>query len=52
MKTEISRVSVKRILLDGKDITVRAFVMACLNSRKCRGEVKDLLEWLAPHKAK
>ena len=30
---------------------VRAFVTARLNSGKYRGEVKDLLEWSAPHKA-
>ena len=37
----------KDILLDVQDITVGAFVMARLNSRKYRGEVKDLLEWSA-----
>ena len=51
-KGETNRVNVKHILLDAQDITVGAFVTARLNSRKYQGEVKDLLEWSAPQKAK
>ena len=47
-----NRVNVKHILLDAEDIAVGAFVTARLNSRKYRGEVKDLLEWSAPQKAR
>ena len=43
---------IKHILLDAQDITVGAFITARLNSQKYRGEVKDLLEWSAPQKAK
>ena len=50
-KGEINRVNVKHIFLDVQDITVGAFVTACLNSRKYQGEVKDLLQWSAPQKA-
>ena len=46
-KGEINRVNVKHILLDVKNITAEAFVMACLKSRKYRGEVKDFLKWSA-----
>ena len=51
-KSGTNRVNVKHILLDAEDITVGAFVTARLNSRKYRGEVKDLLEWSAPQKAR
>ena len=44
--------NVKHFLLNAKDITVGAFVTARLNSQKYRGEVKDLLEWSAPQKAR
>ncbi len=44
-KGETNRVNVRHILLDPQEITVGAFVTARLNSRKYRGEVKDLLEW-------
>ena len=48
----INRVNVKHILLDVQDIMVEAFVSAHLNSRKYQGELKDLLEWSVPQKAK
>ena len=51
-KDEINRVNIKHILLDVQDITVGAFITAHLNSKKYRGEVKDLQEWSAPQKAK
>ena len=51
-KGEQNPVNAKHILADAEDITVGAVVMARINSQKYTGTVLDLLEWLAPQKAK
>ena len=51
-KGETNQVNIKHILLDAQDITVGAFITARVNSRIYRGEVKDLLKWSVPQKAK
>ena len=50
-KGETNRVNVKHILADAENITVGAILTACMNSRRYKALVRDLLEWSAPRKS-
>ena len=51
-KTETNQVNVKHILADVEDITVGAILMACMNSKRYKGVLKELLEWSAPKRSR